>query len=165
MATSTSDAVGAAAEAMVSALNLVPAAQVVRRKVPGAPEGTVPKPPEGTPAGQLRILTISISVGEEGDTEYLTAVLKVKNYPVAVTIVTNTGRDAADDDQIRQWRQQIEVAIESRSSWRAQARVIGFGYNLATITNKPPFDPAALSKDFNYSTVVATVSVVEPRAT
>jgi hypothetical protein len=153
-AQSKSEEVGDVAKAAVDALAIakpspgtgtVPS---VKRKTPSVPEGATNGLPE-----------FVISVGEEGKVERLTAVSKLKTYPVAVTIVTNTGAKAADDATVRKWRQQIEQKLEAQATW------IGVtGFNRVNITNKPPFDVSALAKDFNYSTVVAEVEVVEDHA-
>lgn len=154
MANSTSEAVGDVAKAGLDALaitkpGVTPTAAVpsVKRKTPSVPEGD-----------SLGLPQFVVSVGEEGKTEYLTATQKLKTYPVAVTIVTATGQQLADDATIRQWRQQIELVLELRNTWVGLA-----GWNQVEITNKAPFDTTALSKDYDYATVVAEVQVVETR--
>jgi hypothetical protein len=123
---------------------------VVRRKTPSVPEGTSQNPP---------LPQLIVSCGEEGRSEYLTATQKLKTYPVAVTIVTNTGQQQADDNTVRKWRQQIELALESWTNWQAQVS----GFNDSVLTNKAPFDTAALAKDYSYSVIICEVSVVEVR--
>lgn len=154
-AQSVSEEVGDTAKTAVDALailkpGITPDAAVpsVKRKLPSVPEGDT-----------LGLPQFVISVGEEGKVERLTAVSKLKTYPVAVTIVTNTGAKAADDVTVRKWRQQIEVKLENEMTWMGIA-----GFNRVNITNKPPFDVSALAKDFNYSTVVAEVEIVEGHA-
>lgn len=147
MADSKSEAVGDAVKAAVEALGLTGLKGVVKRKKPDVPEGDTVGLPQAV-----------VSVGEEGKTEYLTAVKKLKTYPAAVTIVTGGGMKAADDAQVRQWREQIERKLESYATWSGFA-----GWNETNITNKAPFDASALSKDFNYSTVVADVQVIETK--
>lgn len=143
-ALSTSEAVGDAAKAAVDLLAL-PSVTCVKRKTPSRPEGATAPLPE-----------VVVSVGEEGKAERLTAQTKLKTYPVAVTIVTAGGQKAADDPTVRDWRQQIEQALFARATWSGID-----GWSVVNITDKAPFDTAALSKDFNYSTIVAEVEVVE----
>jgi hypothetical protein len=150
VANSTSEAVGTAAKAIVDAIGITAgggAVPSVMRKTPSVPEGAAVALPQ-----------FVVSVGAEGCTEYLTATQKVKTYPVAVTVVTDTGLQSADDPTVRQWRQQIELALEAAGNWSGLS-----GFNDAALTNRAPFDVAALGKDFNYSTVVAEVSVIETR--
>ena len=154
MPSATSQLVGDTAKAAVDAIGITVPGSSPPGSVPSVKRKT-PSVPEGESNGLPQFV---ISVGAEERSEYLTATLKVKTYPVAVTIVTSTGRQLADDNTVRLWRQQIELALEARSSW---ANLVGF--NDAEITNKAPFDTGALSQDFNYSTVVARVSVVETR--
>jgi hypothetical protein len=150
MANSTSQLVGDTAKAIVDGLQLV-STPSVKRKTPSFPEGSVPPLPQ-----------LVISVSEEGKTEYLTATQKLKRYPVAVTIVTSTGHQLADDNTVRQWRQQIEMALEKIANWAA-LNTTNSTFNEANLTNKPPFDVSALSKDFNYAVVVVEVFLIEPR--
>ncbi len=154
MANSTSAAVVEAAVTAVTALgithNAVPL-PVVARKTPSVPEGSAAALPQ-----------IVISCGEEGRSEYLTATLKSKTYPVAVTIVAGTGQQLADDATVRQWRQQIELALEARTSWQTGSAAVS-GWNRSTVTNKAPFDAGALRTDFNYSVVMCDVEVIEAR--
>lgn len=146
MAASTSERVGDIAKSAVQALALS-GVTVVKRKTPSLPEGTSAGLPQ-----------VVISVGEEGRTEYLSATKKLKTYPVAATIVTAGGQQAADDATVRDWRQRIELKLEARATWTGLA-----GWNRVVITNKAPFDQATLSKDYNYATVVAEIEVVETR--
>lgn len=146
MADSKSEELGDVAKAAVEALALS-GATVVKRKTPMRPEGAANALPE-----------IVVSVGEEGRVEFLTAAHKRKTYPVAVTIVNRGGTKAGDDPTTRDWREQIEQKLEAKATW---AGVTGF--ILARVTNRAPFDSAALGKDFNYSTVVADVELVEAR--
>jgi hypothetical protein len=154
-AQSKSEEVGDMAKAAVDAIGIlkpgvVPDAAVpsVKRKTPSVPEGDT-----------LGLPQFVISVGEEGKVERLDAVTKIKAYPVAATIVTGTGAKAADDATVRKWRQQFEEKLEAAATWAGLA-----GFNRVNITNKAPFDVNALSKDFNYATVVAEVEVVEEHA-
>jgi hypothetical protein len=156
MPNSTSEAVGTTAKAIVDAIGITynsVAIPSVKRKTPTVPEGT-----------SLALPQIVISVGAEGRTEYLTGVQKLKIYPVAATIVSNTGQQAGDDAVIRQWRQQIELALEGRSGWQTGANAIS-GWNRATIVNQAPFDLSTLSKDYNYAVVIVEVEVLETRGT
>lgn len=117
---------------------------VVRRKTPSLPEGKAPP-------------QIVISVGAEGDTEYLDFEGSEKlSYPVAVTIVSGGGTREADDDTVRGWVQQIRELVGDADTWAGF-----FGFLDVTRDGKLPFDRAALSKDFNYYTQVFTLRVQE----
>jgi hypothetical protein len=146
--------VGDAALAAVSAIGItVPGTSppvvvpAVKRKTPSVPEGSAPALPQ-----------FVVSVGGEGRTEYIGATQKLKTYPVAVTIVTATGQRMGDDNTVRLWREQIELALEQRGNWTGLA-----GWNRATIVNNAPFETVALSKDFNYSIVAVEIEMVEAR--
>jgi hypothetical protein len=147
--------VGDVAKAAVDAIGILKPSVVPDTAVPSVKRKT-PSVPEGDSLGLPQLV---ISVGEEGAVEYLTATTKLKKYPVAVTIVTAAGAKSADDATVRKWREQIEQKLEVFASW---ASLVGF--NEVNIINRAPFDVSALSKDFNYSTVVAEAQVVEDLA-
>jgi hypothetical protein len=111
--------------------------------------------PEGTAQGLPQFV---VSVGAVPDTEYLTATQKLRKYPVAVTIVTNTGQQAADDATVRQWRDRIDAALDTRTAFAGVA-----GFNQVDAGGGAPFDVSALAKDFDYSVQTFVVSVIEPR--
>jgi hypothetical protein len=155
VADSTSELVGDVARAAIEALGLTrpvaggagtEAVPVVKRKQPGVPDGDR----KGLPQ-------VVVSVGEEGETEYLTATEKLKKYPVVVLIVTNTGALAGDDPAVRWLRSRVERTLDARSTWRGTVP----GFNRVTLRHLSPFERAALPKDLNYSAVVAVVEVVE----
>lgn len=155
-ALSVSEAVGDAAKAAVDALALTrPAAgappstvvPVVKRKVPGVPQGDKGGLPQ-----------ISVSVGEFGQVEKIDALTDLVKYPVAVTIVSGSGDAANDDPEPRDWLDRIRKKLQAGASWSTVSR-----FNRVSTTGKPPFDPAALAKGFNYSTQVFTVEVLESR--
>jgi hypothetical protein len=155
MPNATSQLVGDVAKTAIDALAIIPPGGTVpipsvKRKTPSIPEGASQSP---------QLPQIVISVGEEGMSEYLTATTKLKTYPVAVTIVTNTGQQLADDATVRQWRQQIELVLEATATWASVK-----GWNFTRLTNKAPFDVLALSKDYNYSLLLAEVEVIEARS-
>lgn len=150
MANSTSEAVGDAAKTGVDAIGITsgsPATAVpsVKRKTPQVPEGDT-----------LGIPQFVISVGEEGEIERITAETFLSKYPVAVTIVTADGMKAADDATVRQWRQQIRQRLLTPSVWSGIS-----GFNGVDLSSKAPFDQSALSKDFNFATIIVTVEVLE----
>lgn len=152
MADSTSEAVGDAAVAAMTALGLEagepPAAlPVARRKTPSVPEGQT-----------LTLPQLVVSVGEER-WERLDCRRKLKTYPVTFAVVTAGGRVAGDDAEVRKWREQIERKAEAQATWIGLA-----GFNRVVIVPKPPFDVQALSKDFNYALTVAEVEIVENHA-
>jgi hypothetical protein len=143
-ALSVSEAVGDAIGAAVAALAL-PGVTVARRKLPALPEGAV------TPQ-------VVVSIGAEGPVEPIDATRDLVSYPVAVTIVTATGAQAADDATVRDWRQRIRRKVQDVATWAAVS-----GWNAVRTEGKEPFDPQALPKDFNFSTQVFTVEVLESR--
>lgn len=137
--------VSAAVAAAVTALNLT-GVTVERRKTPAAPEGaTLPQ--------------AVVSVGEEGEFDYLTARKKLVTYPAAVTLVTAGGRKLEEDETLRGWREQVWAAVEARAAWAGLA-----GWNETTAGGREPFDRAALPKDLNFSFLVFRVNVLEDRA-
>lgn len=152
MADSTSELLGTVARTAVLAVGLTRPATpgptepvpVVVRKLPGVPQGDA----NGLPQ-------VAVSVGEEGTTEYLTATEMLKRYPVSVAIVTATGAKAADDATVRQWRELVEAELNKRSTWAVP------GFNRVDLTNRAPFDPAALPKDANYTLATAVVEMIE----
>lgn len=128
----------------VTALALGPT--VVRRKNPSLPQGA--DPPQ-----------IVVSVGEEGPYRPMTATKDFGTYPVAVTIVTGGGKKLLDDETLRGWRDQIRVAVNQRATFTSVSQ-----FNQIDPTGKAPFNPAALAKDLNYSTLVFTVTTIETRS-
>jgi hypothetical protein len=154
-AQSKSEEVGDVAKAAVDAIGILKPGAVPDTAVPSVKRKS-PSTPEGDTLGLPQLV---ISVGEEGAVEYLDAQTKLKQYPVAVTIVTASGARAADDVTVRKWREQIEQKLESRAAWATLT-----GFNDVNITNKAPFDISALSKDYNYAAVLAVVEVVEERS-
>lgn len=137
--------VATAVETAITALALS-GVTVVRRKTPTLPEGTTAALPQ-----------VVVSIEAEGEVEQIDYSTDLVRYPVAVTIVTADGKNA-DDDAVRGWRQQIRRAVEARATWSGLS-----GWNAIGITGRAPFDASALSKDLNYSTIVFTVEVLEPR--
>lgn len=120
---------------------------VVRRKTPSLPPGV--SPPQ-----------VVVSVGEEGDTDYLTATLCLVTYPVSVTVVTAAGgKKLVDDDTLRGWREQIRGAVDAKTAFAAVSE-----FNAVHSGGRAPFDPAALAKDLNYSTQTFTVEAIEARS-
>lgn len=156
MADSTSELIGDTAKAAIEAIGLTrlvnggPATEpvpVTKRKQPGVPEGDR----KGLPQ-------IVVSVGDEGETEYLTATRKLKTYPVVVLVVTGTGALAGDDPDVRRMRELVEGELDKRATWTAVS-----GWNQVTVRNLTPFERSALAKDLNYAAVVAAVEVIEAR--
>ncbi|AMV27560.1 hypothetical protein VT84_24375 [Gemmata sp. SH-PL17] len=139
--------------AAIRALNLVPPANVVKRKAPSLPPGKEP------PA-------IVVTVGEagaEGRTEPLTATQKINRYPTTVVVITAAGGKALlDDEALREWRDRIEDRIDDRSRTTFAALA---GFNKVDTVGKAPFDGAVLPKDLNYSAQTFEVEVIETRAT
>lgn len=142
---STAADVSAAVAAAVTALNLT-GVTVEQLKIPAVP-GAAPLP------------QAVVSVGDEGDFEYLTATTKLVTYPCAVTLVTKGGRKLEDDETLRTWRASVWAAVEARATWAGLT-----GWNETLAGGKEPFDRAALSKDLNWSVLVFRVCVEENRA-
>jgi hypothetical protein len=142
---------GDIADAIVTAVEALALTGVTvkRRKLPSLPQGE--DPPQ-----------VVVSIGDEPDTEYLTAVENLNRYPVAVTIVTAGGKKLADDETLRTWRQSVRRTLDDleRTTFAAVT-----GFNRVTTGGKSPFNPQALAKDLNYSVQVFTVEVLEQRAT
>ena len=118
---------------------------VARRKTPSAPEGKA-------------LPLIAVSVGEEGDVEYLTARKVMVTYPVSVTIVTKGGTALAEDDTIRTWRESIRKKMEANATFAGVS-----GFNAVNAGGREPFDRAALAKDLNYSSLLYRCEVIEDR--
>ncbi len=149
---SRSEAVGDAIEAALTALGITDPhgdpyelVTIARRKLPTLPEGKLPP-------------QIVISVSAFGKVEPIDATTDMIGYPVAVTIVTAEGAKAAYQPLIDLWRQRIRRAIQDRTTWQELD-----GWNAVETLGKEPFDSSALSKDFNFSTQVFTVEVLERR--
>ncbi len=131
--------------AVVAALNTLAfsGVTVAKRKTPSAPEGKA-------------LPLIAVSVGEEGEVEYLTARKTMVKYPVAVTIVTAGGTALADNDTIRTWREAIRKKMEAPATFAAVT-----GFNAVFAGGREPFDRAALAKDLNYSSLLYRCEVIE----
>lgn len=155
MANSTSELIGDTAKTAIEAIGLTrpatpgptEAVPVIKRKLPGIPEGDASGLPQ-----------IVVSVGDEGPTEYLTATQKLKTYPVTAVIVTGTGAITGDDAPVREWREKVEKELDKRTTWAGVS-----GWNRVSIRNLDPFERAAMQKDLVFSAVVAVVEVIEAR--
>jgi len=150
VAESVSEAVGDRVKTAIDAIGITSGASAVpsvKRKLPNLPEGD----PLGVPQ-------FVVSVEGEGPTIYLDVEKKIRAYPVAVTIVTATGAKAADDATVRQWRDQIDAALDTRAAFTTLP-----GFNDVSAAGRAPFDVSALPKDWNYSVQVFTVEVIEAR--
>jgi hypothetical protein len=120
---------------------------VKRRKTLSLPQGE--DPPQ-----------VVVAVGDEPDTEYLTADENLNRYAVGVAILTAGGKKTGDDDTIRDWRQSIRRKIDDleRTTFATLT-----GFNRVTTGGRNPFNTAGLPKDLNVSIQVFTVEVLEAR--
>lgn len=142
---STAADVSAAVAAAVTAMAL-PGVTVEQLKIPAVP-GAAPLP------------QAVVSVGDEGEFEYLTATTKLVTYPCAVALVTKGGRKLEDDETLRGWREQVWAAVEAWATWAGVS-----GFNEVRAGGREPFDRAALAKDLNWSVLTFAVEVIEARA-
>jgi hypothetical protein len=144
------------ADAVVTAirgLGLVPDASVIKRKTPSWAEGT-PLP---------CIVVVVGEAGAEGMTEPVWRTAKINRYPTLVVCITPAGGKAlADDETLREWRDQIEDEIDDKER-TTFASVPGF--NVVNTTGQAPFDGSVIPKDLNYSAQTFNVEVIEQRAT
>lgn len=99
-----------------------------------------------------------VSVGEEGDVEYLTARKVMVTYPCAVTLVTAQGFALADNPVLRTAREAVRKGVEAAATFAGVA-----GFNAVNGGGKEPYDRAALAKDLDYSSLVFRVEVIEDR--
>lgn len=143
-AESTAEDLGDRAKTAVEALTLT-GVTVTKRKTPSLPEGKSP------PAVVITVVQVKW--------ERLTATEKVNTFAVTATVITGGGAKAADDATVRKWLKQIESVLEAQATFIAVP-----GFDGIDIRPGPPFDPAALAKDFNYGFVSADVTVVEGHA-
>ncbi len=150
MADSVSEAVGDVVKAAVEALSLTGLRGVVKRKLPTVPEGDT-----------IGLPQVVVSVGEEQETERLTAIHKKRTIRFAVTIVTAGGQQTGDNAAVRAWRDRIDDAIFDRQL-TIFAALTNF-VNLRAFGGKV-FDPEALNKDFNYSALSYELKCVETLA-
>lgn len=139
-ATEISDAVAAALDA-ATGLSAFPAA--LQLKAPSLPPGL--EPPQ-----------LVVTVADDGDAEDIWAGAVLVKYPVAVTIVTAGGTTLGEDATLRTARELIRKLLHRESTY---AGVVGL--NRTTAGLRLPYDPAGLDKTLNYSTVSATVEVIE----
>lgn len=116
---------------------------VAKRKTPSAPEG-------------MALPLVAVSIGEEGECEYLTARKVMMTYPVAVTIVTANASPLQENGTIRTWRESIRKRMEAAATF---AGVTGF--NAVWAGGREPYDRNALAKDLNYSSLSYRVEVIE----
>lgn len=140
-----------AAVAAIEALALDDDLTVVKRKTPSLPDGTEPP----------CVVVVVGEGGEEGQTEPISATKKVNRYPVTVVIIT-AGGNLADDETIREWRDQIEDALDDRA--RTTFSTVT-GLNVVNTIGKAPFDGALIPRDLNYSAQTFNVEVIESRST
>jgi hypothetical protein len=142
---SVAEQVSDAVRAAVDGLSLSGFPDSVALKAPILPPGL--EPPQAV-----------VTVGPEGDAEYLWAGVVLMRYPVAVTLVTAGGYTLADDMTLRGYRERVRKVLDTEATYSGVT-----GFNTITVGGRAPFDMAALDKTLNYSTVVVTVEVIESR--
>lgn len=123
----------------------LPDERIVRRKFAEVPQGgAVPQ--------------IIVVVGEDAETERLTATAKLKRWRVAVVIVTATGGQLQDDARLRDWRDTVDaVAYDAQRATFASVT----GFNEVRATGRSPFDAQAAGRDYVFSTQNYEVQVIE----
>lgn len=138
---------GNVADAVVAAVGALAltGVTVARRKTPSLPPGKNP------PA-------VVVTVADEGESEPMTGRKDFVRYPVGVTIITAGGSALADNETIRLWRGQIRAAVNTPDAFAGVSQ-----FNEVTPAGRTPFDPAALARDLNYSTLTFTVECIEDR--
>ena len=110
------------------------------------------------PAGKDPI-EIVVSIGEEGDTQYLDFEGNViVRYPLAITIVTGGGLNLADDATIHTWRESIRKKLDDSATFSAVT-----AFHRVTSSQRSPFDISALPKDLNFSIQLFTIEALETR--
>jgi hypothetical protein len=120
----------------------------------------VRKKPELAPKEQPPL--VLVVVGEEGETERLTATKKLKRWTVAVVIATAGGAKLEEDTRLRTWREQIDAKIYDQQLTTFATLT---GFNECNATGRSPFDPQALSKDLVWSVQNYEIQVIETLAT
>jgi hypothetical protein len=125
---------------------IVPGAPIKSRKVPTLAEDENPP-------------LVIVSVAEEGDLIPMTASKDFVRRPASVTVIKGGGTKQANEETTRTERAAIIAAVNKPSAFAGVAE-----FNEVNATGRAPFNPAALAKDFNYSTLVFTVETIEARA-
>ncbi len=128
---------------------------IERRKTPALPQQPNPINP-----ASLVLPEVVVSVGEEGKYQDITAVGRLVNYPMAVTIVTAGGAKLAFDDALATIAENIRYTMTLQTNWASQ---LGANWNQIDAFGKPPFDKNALEKTLNYRIITFTVQTREPR--
>ncbi len=154
-ALSTAESIGDALKTAVEALALTygddaEVVAVVKRKVKLLPSG------KDAPA-------IVIVVSEESRSEAHDARNRLETYSCAVVGITPGGHKVRDDPTPRYWREAFKQTVDDRER-TTFAAVTGFN-RCDAVNGQPPFDPAALAKDLNYTWVAFDVEVIEARVT
>lgn len=115
---------------------------VLRKKLELAPKERPPK--------------VLVAVGEQPETELLTAAHKLARWSVAVAVATDGGSVLQDDTRARTWLEALEAELFDAQR-TAYAALTGFVRVRAPSTR--PFDPGALSKDVVWCVKVFEVHV------
>ncbi len=151
MADSVAEEIGDKAKAAVDALAFS-GATVVKRKNPGAPEGS----------GSLPQISVSVL---EDKSEPMDRRRRLVTYTLVVGIVRGGGTRAADNATVRKWRKQIVETIDDTDRETFAGLSNGAEIEKADYTGgRVPFEPAATAKDYDFSQLVFAVEVIEQRA-
>ena len=80
-------------------------------------------------------------------------------YRLAATVLTSSGMKLADGSTDRDWREDIRRAVTGPSLVAAGADLV----DDCDPDGRPPFDPAMLDRNYNFSTAAFVVRTLEPR--
>lgn len=154
-AQSVREAIGIAAKAAVDAEAFLwngAAVPCVVRKV-----GTLPS---GADAPQVVVV-----VAAEEPTERIDRRRRLESFTLWAVIVTPGGHKLANDPTVGNWRDRILSRLDDRERTTFATLITGAEINSADAIQKPPpFDPAGLAKDLNYSALSFRVTVLVRRS-
>lgn len=105
---------------------------------------------------------IFVVVGENPETEPISATLKLLKWQVAVVIVSPGGMKLEDDERARGWLDQIEAAVYDKQNTTFSSLST---FNTCDVRGRTPFDPTAMDKGLSYLTTNFTVETLHTLAT
>lgn len=148
------DCIKAALEAQAFTYGTPPQAfNVVKRKAALLPQSKGPH-------------ELIVVVGEEARSEPFDGRRRLETFDAAVVIATPGGHKTGDDPAVRAIRDRAKQLIDDRDRFTFATLIAGAKINRATaVGGRPPFDPAALPKDLNWSWVGFEVETIVTRAT
>lgn len=126
---------------------------VVVRKTPISPSGkSVPE--------------LVVTISDESKSEALDALTKLETFSAWVTFVTPGGHKLLFDSTVGRVKRRVQELLDDRGRVTFATLITGATFNRCDFTGaKPPFDPAALLKDLNWSVIPMEISVLIERAT